>query len=77
VPSPFHQYVIILAMSLNIRNGPGVFMNVSVRVHRAALNNKILNVNKFTILTPLSFLFYPTIWPHVGPKNVDFTLCIY
>jgi hypothetical protein len=38
MPSPIYQYVIDLIVSLPIRRGPGVFMNVSVREHRA-LNN--------------------------------------
>ena len=37
-PSPIYQYVINLAVSLPIRRGPGVLMNVSVWEHRA-LNN--------------------------------------
>jgi len=36
--SPVYQYVINLVVSLPIRRGPGVFMNVLVREHRA-LNN--------------------------------------
>ena len=38
--SPIHQYVVNLVVSLTIRGGPGVFMNVPVREHRA-LNNQI------------------------------------
>jgi hypothetical protein len=38
MPSPIYQYVIDLIVSLPIRRGPGVFMNVSVRKH-SALNN--------------------------------------
>jgi hypothetical protein len=41
MPSPIYQYMIDLIMSLLIRRGPGVFMNVSVQEHRA-LNNQIL-----------------------------------
>jgi len=37
-PSPNYQYVINLVVSLPIRIGPGMLMNVSVRDHRA-LNN--------------------------------------
>ena len=38
MPSPVHQYVINLAVSLPIRRGPGVLMNVSVQEHRAPNN---------------------------------------
>ena len=38
MPSPIHQYVMHLVVSLPIRRGPGVFMNVSVWEH-CALNN--------------------------------------
>jgi len=55
MPSPVYQYVFSLVMSLPIRRGPGVLMNVSVQEHRA-LNNYIFGVAKFTILTPLSLL---------------------
>jgi len=34
-------------------------------------------VAKFAILTPLSFLFRPFMWPYVVPKHVDFTVFIY
>ena len=32
---PFYQYVVYLVVSLPIRIGPGVFIKVSVRKHRA------------------------------------------
>jgi hypothetical protein len=35
VPSPIYQYVVNLVVSLTIRGGSGVFMNVPVREHRA------------------------------------------
>jgi len=38
IPSPIHQYVITLLVSLPIKRGLGVFMNVSVRENRT-LNN--------------------------------------
>ena len=38
MPSPVYQYVIDLIVSLPIRRGPAVFMNVSVQEHRA-INN--------------------------------------
>jgi len=38
MPSPIYQYVTNLVVSLPIRRGPGVLMNVSVQEHRA-LNN--------------------------------------
>jgi len=41
MPSPIYQYVVNLVVSLTIRGGPGVFMNVPVREHRA-LNHQIL-----------------------------------
>jgi len=53
--SSFYQYVTNLAVSLPIRRGPGVLMNVSVWEHRAP-TNKFFDVAKFTILTPLSLL---------------------
>jgi len=40
MPSPTYQYVVNLVVSLTIRGGPGVFMNVPVREHRA-LNHQI------------------------------------
>jgi len=40
VPSPIYQYVVNLVVSIAIRGGPHVFMNVPVREHRA-LNNQI------------------------------------
>jgi len=40
MPSPIYQYVINLVVSLPIRGGPSLLMNVSVREHRA-LKNKI------------------------------------
>jgi len=36
--SPNYQYVITLVVSLPIRIGPGVLMNVSVWEHRALIN---------------------------------------
>jgi len=36
--SPIYKYVINLVVSLPIKEGPGVLMNVSVQEHRA-LNN--------------------------------------
>jgi len=38
---PIYQYVVNLVVSLTIKGGPGVFMNVPVREHRA-LNHQIL-----------------------------------
>jgi len=35
MPSPVYQYVINLVVSLPIRRGPGVIMNVLVQKHRA------------------------------------------
>jgi hypothetical protein len=55
VSSPVCQYAINLIVSLSIRGGPGVLLNVSVREH-PDLTNKFLDVAKFTIPTPLSLL---------------------
>jgi hypothetical protein len=49
-----YQCVIYLLVSLPIRRGPGVLVNVSVREHRAL--NQIFDVAKFTILTTLSLM---------------------
>jgi len=35
MPSPIYQYVVNLVVCLTIRGGPGVFVNVPVREHRA------------------------------------------
>jgi hypothetical protein len=35
MPSPIYQYVVYLVMSLPIRRGPGVLMNVPVLEHHA------------------------------------------
>ena len=55
MPSPVYQYVINLAVSLPIRRGPGILMNVSVWEYYA-LNNQIFDAAKVTVLTPLSLL---------------------
>jgi len=55
MPSPNYHYFINLVVSLPIRRGPGVLMNVSVWEH-LALNNQFFDVAKFTILKPLSLL---------------------
>ena len=41
MPSPTYQYVVNLVVSLTIRGGPGVFMNVPVREH-PTLNHQIV-----------------------------------
>ena len=51
-----YQYVVNLFVSLPIRRGPGVLMNVSVQEHHA-LNNQIFYVAKFTILELLSLVY--------------------
>jgi hypothetical protein len=53
--SPIYQYVINMVVSLPNRKGPGVLMNVLVQEH-CALINQMLDVAKFTILTPMSLL---------------------
>jgi len=45
MPSSIYQYVINLVVSLPIRRGPGVLMNVAVREHRA-LNNYVFLCGK-------------------------------
>jgi len=55
MPSPNYQYVINLVLSLPIRKGPGVFLEVLVW-NILLLKTKFLCVAKFTILTPLSLL---------------------
>ena len=47
MPSPIYQYVVNLVVSLTIRGGPGVFVNVPVREHRA-LNHQIY-IYKFNL----------------------------
>jgi len=57
-----------LVVSLPIRRGPAVLMNVSVREYHA-LNNQIFYVAKFTSLTPLSLLSWCRLsFPTVGLK---------
>jgi len=51
--SPIYQYVINLIVSLPMRKGPGVVMNVSAWEHQA-YNNQIFDVAELTNLTPLS-----------------------
>jgi hypothetical protein len=45
MPSPIYQYVISQVVSLTIREGPGVLLNVSAREH-LALNNEIFWCSK-------------------------------
>jgi hypothetical protein len=45
MPSPIYQYVVDLVMSLSIRRGSGVLMNVPVLEHRA-LNNQVFGCGK-------------------------------
>jgi hypothetical protein len=49
--SPVYQYVISLVVSLPIRRGPAVLMNVLVQ-EILLLKNRYFDVAKFTILTP-------------------------
>jgi hypothetical protein len=51
MPSHIYQYVINLVVSIPIRIGPGMFINVLVREHYA-LHNQFFGVAKFTVLTP-------------------------
>jgi len=50
MPSPIYQYVINLVVSLTIRGGPGVFVNVPVREHRALNHTLFYNpaISKIT-----------------------------
>ena len=52
LPPPIYQYVVNLVVSLTIRGGPGVFMNVPVREHRA-LNNQIFRCGKVYYSNPI------------------------
>ena len=45
MPSPLYQHVISLVLSLPIKRGPGVLMNVSLQEHRA-VNNQIFLCGK-------------------------------
>ena len=47
LPPPSYQYVVNLVVCLTIRGGPGVFMNVPVREHRA-LNHQIFIIIHIT-----------------------------
>ena len=55
IPSPTYQYVVKLVVSLTIRGGPGVYMNIPVR-YIVLLTTRFFDVAKLTSLTPLSFL---------------------
>ena len=55
MPSPVYQYVINMVVSLPIRRGPAVLMDVSVEEHR--LTTKFFDVVNLTILKPLSLLY--------------------
>jgi hypothetical protein len=61
MPSPVYHFVINLVVSIPLRRGPGVFMNVSMWEHHA-LNNKIFEVAKFTVLKSVSY--YPDVDSH-------------
>ena len=51
LPPPIYQYVVKLVVSLTIRGGPGVFMNVLVREHRAL--NQIFRYGKVYYSNPI------------------------
>ena len=75
MPSPVYQYVVNLVVSLPIRRGPGVLMNVSEWEF-----TKFFDVAKLTILTPLLLLYSLTIHKisHYIPCNkgkVQLSLC--
>jgi len=63
MPSPIYQYMVNLVVTLTIRGGPGVFMNVPVREH-LAINHQIFDVAKLPSLTALSLL---SCWTHSCP----------
>ena len=68
MPSPIYQYVINLLVSLPVRRGLGLLMNVSERENHD-LNNYFSVVAKFIILTPLSLLPWCRLsFPTVGLK---------
>ena len=54
MPSPVYQYMMNLVVSLPVRRGPSVLVNVSLREH-LALNNQIFFMWRI-LLTPLSLL---------------------
>ena len=53
MPSPVYHPVVNLVVSLPIRRGLDVFMNISVR-NVVFLTNRFFDVSKFTILTLIS-----------------------
>jgi len=66
LPSPIYQYVVNLVVSLTIRGGPVVFMNVPVKEHRA-LNHQIFRCGKVyysnpIIVTNLMETLLPNYW---------------
>jgi hypothetical protein len=66
--SPIYQNVIDLVVRLSIRRGPGVFMDAAMGEH-GALTTKLLDVAKFTTITPLSLLILCELsFPIVGLK---------
>ena len=66
MPSPIYQYVVNLVVSLAIRRGPGVFVNVPVREHRA-LKHQIfrcseVNLSNSIIITILMETLQSNCW---------------
>ena len=55
MPSHIYQNVISLVVNLPTTRGPSVFINNSMKEHRAL--NQIFDVTELTTLTPLSQLF--------------------
>jgi hypothetical protein len=54
VPSPVYQYVINQVVSVPIRRGLGVLMNVVLEWEHCVLTNRFFDVSNFTTLTPIS-----------------------
>jgi hypothetical protein len=55
MPSPSYQYVVNIVVSMLIRRGPGVGMNVSGG-NIVLLTTKFFDLAKFSIRTPLSLM---------------------
>jgi len=69
IPSPIYQYVVNLVVSLTIRGGSGMFMNVPVWGNIMLLTARFFYVAKLTSLTPLSLLSWRRLsCPIVGLK---------
>jgi len=61
MPSPIYQYVVNLVVSLTIRGGPGVFVNVPVREHRALNQTIIIIIEVIIIILYTAIPILPTL----------------